>query len=263
MADQEPLVLTLRDSADHRRMPPLIALCFGIDVALAGMYLLVILMPYVSWKLFDMFHLEHESNLPTWYSSLQLLLVGALFALFARVRFDRRHPRSWVLLALPVMFIVLSIDEATQFHEWLGTKLDQILLPTGDRADTMLPFTGIWVIVLGIPVLLMFVGLIRYARAFFAARPEAASKMITGVLLLLAGAVGVESLANFLPVQSAAHDLEVFLEELLEMVGVTVILWGVVDLLHAHGLSVRIWPNPVSDRPFPTEAPLKPPPAAR
>lgn len=246
MPAQEPIVLTIRDPSDHRRLPPLVAVCFGIDILLSLLHLVVVLSPQVSWKLTSTFHLEHEGNLPTWYSSLQLFTVGVLFALFARARFDRRSRQSWALVLLALVFVGLSIDEATQTHEWLSTKIDRWLLPTGDRADTSLPFTGVWIFVLGLPTLAVIVGLIRYTRAYFLARPEVASKMILGVCLFLAGALGVEALANFMPVESVAHDLQVFFEEFLEMVGVTVILWGLVDLLDAHGFEVRIWPRNVS-----------------
>lgn len=247
MPDEGPVILTVRDPSDHRQLPLLVAVCFGIDVALALIYLVVILSPQVSWKLTDMFHLERESNLPTWYSSVQLLLVGVLFGIFVRARFDRRRLRSWALLALPLLFVALSIDEATQFHEWVGEKLDGLILPTGNRRDTMFAFTGVWVFVLGLPFLAITIALLRYVRDYFSARPQVASKMITGLCIFVLGAVGFESVANFLVIDSIAHAFEVFFEEFFEMVGVTIILWGIVDLLHAHGFEMRIWRHAVNE----------------
>ena len=190
-----------------------------------------------SMKFTEVFDLDLENSLPNWYSSLQLFAVAGLFAIFARCRFDRRSARAWALLALPVIFLALSIDEVAEIHEWAGLKVDELLLP---RGDTPFVLTGLWMFVIGVPFLAALVSLIHSVRVFFKATPHVASKMVVGTLVLMGGAAGVETLVNFVPWKSTAHVLEVALEESLEMVGVTIILWAVVDLLHSHGFAVEI-----------------------
>ena len=231
-------MITLGHPTDPRRLPPLIAVCLTIDLFLAMMFLVSSVAGEFSYTFTFMFHLEQEGNLPTWFSSLQLFAVAGLFAIFARCHFDRRILRSWVLLVLPLVVLMMSIDEASQFHERVAAQIDRVLMPGGHRRGTSLPFTGLWVVVIGVPFLAFLVSLIRYLRGFFAVRPQVTSRLILGTVVFLAGAVGIESTANFVPVDSVAHEVEVFFEELFEMVGVTIILWGAVDLLHAEGFVV-------------------------
>jgi len=57
---------------------------------------------------------------------------------------------------------------------------------------------------------------------------------------MIAGAVGLESLANLVPdKQSGYGTLQVFAEELCEMLGGTVTLWGGYELLERYGMALK------------------------
>lgn len=224
-----------------RRIPVLVRWCFGIDLVLALAYLFDSLFGGVSWKLSELLHLEHESNLPTWYSSTQLFVVAAMLGLFAYRNFDRSRRRSWFLAVLPLVFLALSIDEIAEIHEWLGYKTD-VLLPGGHRRNTWFWYTGVYMFLVGIPFLVFLLVLIRSLSGYFGRVPGVTRKYLLGAVLLMGGASGVELVSNFVPVQSAAHVVQVFFEELLEMLGVTVWLWATHDLLLAHGFKVELRP---------------------
>jgi hypothetical protein len=55
----------------------------------------------------------------------------------------------------------------------------------------------------------------------------------------MAGALGIETLRNFVVRGSGAYAAEVVAEELLEMLGVTILLWGCLDLLRAYGIRLE------------------------
>jgi len=60
------------------------------------------------------------------------------------------------------------------------------------------------------------------------------------IALMIAGAVGLESLANLVPdKQSGYGTLQVFAEELCEMLGATVTLWGGYELLERYGMALK------------------------
>lgn len=61
------------------------------------------------------FNIARETSLPTWFSSLQFLLVGISFALVYKVR----KKILWLLFS--GFFSFLSMDDASSIHERLGT----------------------------------------------------------------------------------------------------------------------------------------------
>ena len=225
-----------------KNLPPLILFFFICDLTLALLYL-------GNWWLLQPFHkinllldLDGEANLPTWYSSMQLFLVGGLLAIFAYGKFDKRDKASWLLIVWPLVFVALSIDEVVTIHEWLGGKSD-ILLPGGTRQHTMFWSTGIWMFLLGPPFFLFMLGLIFSLKKYLGGRPEVITKLYTGLLIFIGAAAGVEFLANAVPNESAGHIIEIFCEELGEMIGETFFLWAAYALLQSYNFSNNTFSN--------------------
>lgn len=209
---------------------PLVLFCFAADVAL-GLIFLVDAAIGEPTRLFD---LGMEANIPTWYASAQLLLVGLLLGLYAAAHFAPSKPDAWLLALLALLFVALSADETAGVHEWIGYQTDRVL-PGGTREATAFARTGIWMFVLGLPLLAFFL------FAFHRLRPHLAphgvlTRYFVGVGIFLLGAAGVEMLVNFVEEGTTAFYLQVFCEEVLEMVGVTILLWGTWDLLSTNEL---------------------------
>src|SRR5687767_14324038 len=114
--------------APRIRVPPFILVLFIIDMALGLSYLTneLVRRPYAILTVFLDF--DGEGNLPTWYSSIQWFCVSTFMGLFAHSNFSIAQRKSWLLPALPLLFLAFSLDEVAQTHEWLGQKSD-ILLP--------------------------------------------------------------------------------------------------------------------------------------
>lgn len=177
--------------------------------------------------------LDGEANLPTWYASAKLLALGLLLALFA-LRSQAR-PRSLFSLFPAILAIAMSLDEVAGIHEWVGRRSD-VLLAGGDRTASFLPVTGIWMLVLA-PVVLTAIGVAyRGLRQCLGAAPRARRLFIVGCVILLAGALGAEVVANFVVPGTWPAALQVALEEGAELVGATTMLWGALELFAAHGL---------------------------
>jgi len=62
-----------------QKIPPLIALVFAVECVLAIAMLLTGFLPYLPETLKLLFHAGRESSVPTWFSTIQLALVGLLF----------------------------------------------------------------------------------------------------------------------------------------------------------------------------------------
>ena len=185
--------------------------------------------------------LNGEQNLPAWYSSIQWFCVTALLGIFAVRNFRFSHPSSWLLLTLPPVFLLLSLDEIAQIHEWLGNKSDA-LLPGASRAGTPFFHTGIWMFLLGLPFLILFNMLVLSTRVYFRRAPGALMKLLLGMAIMLGGSIGIETLHNFVEPGSLFGTLQILFEELCEMVGATIILWGSYEILHSHGFTWTLDP---------------------
>lgn len=218
------------------RIPSVIRIFLLINCTLGAAYVLDDAAGHPIGGLTSFIDLNGEQNLPTWYSSVQWFSVAALLSLFAWRNFAPRRLRSWLLLGLPPVFLFLSLDEVAQIHEWLGDKSD-VLLPGADRANTPFFHTGIWMFVLGVPFLALFAALIFSIRIYFQRTPGALVRMLAGMAVMLGGSIGIETLHNFVDPESIYGVLQIAAEELCEMVGATLVLWGSYELLRGHGFA--------------------------
>lgn len=221
-----------------KKIPALILLFLLCDLVVALAYLLNLGLHQPLHKLNLLLDLDGEANLPTWYSSMQLFLTACFLTIFAYHNFDKSKKVSWMLLLWPLIFVGLSMDEVAQIHEWLGGKSDA-LLPGGTRAHTIFQSTGIWMFWLGIPFFLCMLGLIRSFKKYLGGKTPVVTKLLIGLLIFAGAAIGVEMLANFVPNASLGHHVEIFCEELGEMLGETFFLWAAYELLAASQIVFR------------------------
>ena len=190
----------------------------------------------IAWHL----HPGRESNVPTWYSSTLWMLAAGLFAIYARL--PPPTLKGGIRLFLPVAgSVVLSVDEVAQFHEWIGIRSDT-LLPGGTREGTIVSGTGIWMLIV-LPIAVAAAVWVAHLLAdHLRAAPAAARLIAAGGVLFVLGAGVVELTGNF-----AAGDRPLQLgiqivEELCEMTGATVVIWGGFELLRVQGVRIRRFP---------------------
>lgn len=112
-----------------------------------------------------LFNLEGENNLPSWYSSIALLLSSAALGNIGLQRRQEGNPWAWHWLALAFGFLCLSADEAASIHEIAGPVLHRWLETTG-QVDTVISVIGTAWLLAGIPVaaiaFLAFWGFLRH-----------------------------------------------------------------------------------------------------
>lgn len=174
--------------------------------------------------------LNGEHNLPSWFSSVQLLWAAALLAGLAASEPDRR----WGWTGLSAVFVCLSIDEAASIHEMLNRPLRALL-----HAGPMLFFP--WVIVGGAAVLAMaFV----YGPFILTLREPVRSRALLSAVVFVTGAIGVEMVsAPFYARYGKGTLLNlalVTLEEVCEMAGVALFISALVARARERQAAVRI-----------------------
>ena len=131
-------------------------------------------------------------------------------------------------MALPLAVLFMSLDEIAEIHEKIGVKSDR-LLPDGSRALTPFPHTGIWMFLVGLPFLLVILFVFRRLMRSSTIRASSFRRILFGFLTLVAGTGGVEVWANFTFDDPLMRVVQVSLEEGLELVGGTLIVWGAED----------------------------------
>jgi len=168
-------------------------------------------------KRHEFIDLDAEVSLPPWWQQSQLLAAAALCALL--VSGTRR--RHWVGLA--TIFVYLSADEGSQFHESLIHPMQQAFVIDGGV------LTFAWVIPGAVAVVAFAVA---YAR-FWPARP----RLLMGVAgaCFVAGAVGGEMLSGQYETTRGldrGYDAVIAIEEGLEMLGASLFIASLLFLLH-------------------------------
>jgi hypothetical protein len=229
--------------AGLRGIPTLIALLFAADVALA----LIPVIDYAAGRPFprlsNLFNLDTESTVPTWYSSMQWFCAGAMFALFATHAWRSRMRGALSIAVLALACLTFSIDEIAEIHERLGFATDA-LMNHGSRHGTALWSTGVWPFVIGLPAIALMAIAVRGTRHIFLARaPRALVLVIVGFVVMFTGALAVELVSNMLDAAAPRGGLflaQVVVEEFLEMLGVTLIAWSASSLLNAYGFELRL-----------------------
>lgn len=199
---------------------------FLIDIGFCIAYIINYLIGQPFGILTRLLNLNSEDSLSTWYSSTQLFCVFILSALFSYYKIKQNN-KSLILFIFPIIFLLMSIDESVQIHEWLGSMSD-ILFSSGHRKGTYFQKTGIWMFVIGLPFLALFLLFAHSLKQQISDKPSSLKKLVIGMLIMLTGALGFELLSNF--TENTLLVIEVVFEEGLEMIGVTVMLWAVYDM---------------------------------
>lgn len=169
-----------------------------------------------------LFDVDEENNVPTWFSSMLLLLValGLHDAAQQAVRFRGR------LHVMAAGFVVLSLDETAQLHE-MGNRA--VALAAGLPDDQPL-----WLL----PAAILVVAALWYAVPVWRSLgPPARRLWSIGAASFVAGAIGVELIAApYWPLEASGfvedpgarfvYAALVSLEEGLEMLGALCFLLG-------------------------------------
>lgn len=138
--------------------------------------------------LVPLFDLDGEQNVPTWFAVALLLAAAGGSALTGRVERRRAPERAggWFLLATG--FLLMSYDEAFQFHEGLILPMRAVL---GDAAHGPLYYA--WVVpgsaAVAIAALLLLRFLTRLPRA-------TARRFVAAGGVYVAGAIGMELISG-------------------------------------------------------------------
>lgn len=172
-----------------------------------------------------MFRLSDEANVPTWWSSAQLLMIGVLLSILAYRLISLGKPQAWLMTLPALLFLFLSMDEVATIHEEIGHRWG----PESLR-------TGMWVVIAVPLFLIAMVVIVRAVWPFLKGRTQVIRLYAWGFGVALFSAVGLELAANLYPDQSIQVHVLVLLEEVGEMMGGTLMLWATAEWVASFGI---------------------------
>jgi hypothetical protein len=168
--------------------------------------------------------LGNEQSLGSLLALLEWFACVGLLA--TMVRYQRTQGRAsahWSGLLL--IFVFLAVDDFVSFHEGLSGKIQRAF-------DTTSYFYFAWVIPYGIAVMLLAA---TYLRFLLKLPAITRTLFVLAAFVFVSGAIGVETLEGRLAEHHGIHNLHfallVNLEELLEMSGLAIFLYALVDHL--------------------------------
>ncbi|MCC9134969.1 multidrug transporter [Pontibacter silvestris] len=205
-------------------------------------------MPENAWqaRLLDkFFNFNGENNLPSFFSSLLLFFASILlYSIYAptKLKFNRKGKKEWLVLGL--IFSFLALDESVQIHE-ASSNLVRPLLK--NDLDGLLHWA--WVV----PYFLFFLAVAAYLFKFVITLPAFTRNLfILSAFLFVGGAIGLELFEGyFFKLYGLNHiynQLLYCLEELMEMVGVTVFIYALLHYIYNYGVAMLFIPGNVELR---------------
>jgi len=178
-----------------------------------------------------MFDVVKESNIPTWFSSVLLLLCSVLLWIVSR---SEASPTSRYWRALAVIFLLMSMDETAILHERIGGALHEVFGP-GVFEDLGFVLPGAAIVLITAVVFLRFV---------LSLPPQTRRLMILAGALYAMGACGMEAVSRGWSAQhgAAAPEYAVLatIEEALEFSGLLVFIHALTTHLDRRAPDLRI-----------------------
>jgi hypothetical protein len=179
------------------------------------------------WRIHELFNLDGENSISTWFSIVQLFLIGFISLLVAFSQTTTPPPSKNGLTFFGLGFIYLSMDEGSSIHEKMTLEFhNNPLVPYFDGVH------GIWIVVYGCVGIITLIILRRDIFAVCKHFPKEALIFLGGMVIYLAGTGGAETITYFYIDKSNpfVYTAEVILEEFLEMSGASILLYSVLLL---------------------------------
>jgi hypothetical protein len=192
-------------------------------VVILGVLVLLDLAAWVSGReAAERFSLDGEITVATWWASVQLLLLAALFAIVGRCEARlRRRRAAWTLNVGAAVAVYFSIDETAAFHETITATFT-----ARGSFPTFVGGLGIWIVVYVIAALgilaVTFPGILSLLSTH---RTDTLLVALGGAVFVIGGVV-VEEFGYLLE----SHG-EVVIEEILEFLGIAIMVWATYRML--------------------------------
>jgi hypothetical protein len=188
------------------------------------------------WGFRVKFDLDQEANVPTYFSTLILMISAVLFAIIGMLKPPGKNSFAQHWKGLGLIFFFLSVDEAAVLHERFIGIFELYFKPTG------IFYFG-WVI-LAIPLVLIVA--VAYFKFFLHLPTKMKILFVVSAFFYLAGAVGMEMAGGWFAENYGEnrpfYNVITTVEEILEITGIITLIYALLLYIHQnfHELRFRV-----------------------
>ncbi|MBK9124646.1 MAG: hypothetical protein IPM16_16215 [Chloroflexi bacterium] len=187
----------------------------------------------------DLFSVNVENSIPTWYSALLLFGASVLLLWIAVSRRKSGLPGTLLWFGLALVFLYLSIDEAASIHEifaeWLQTDFD---------LSGFLTFG--WQLA-ALPPLVLFA--LVYIRFWLRLPASTRTLFLVAAVVYVGGAFVIEGISASMYGESGVtypYLIVATIEETFEMLGAVILIYALLRFAFDNGYAVSFSPIPAS-----------------
>jgi len=188
----------------------------------------------IAHGLIAMFNVDLESNVPTYFSSLMLLIISVLLGIIAQYKNKTKGPYfiHWTLLS--IAFLFLSLDEAAGFHEGISGSIRT-------QWDASGYFQYPWVIP-GIFLVLIFV--ILFFKFWLNLPQKTRMLFLVSGVIYISGAIGIELISGKYAYihgeDNLVFNMIIMIEEFLEMSGCLCFIYALLRYIEEYIQNIQI-----------------------
>lgn len=182
----------------------------------------------------DRFSMNTEMNIPTYFSTLILLFASCLLFVIAKRKKAQKDRFRIHWAGLGWILLLFSIDEFTAMHE----RLSKLFKAFPD-------FNGLFFFKWVIPGII-FVALFALLYLLFFLHLEGKYKLLflASAILFFGGALGFEIIggrfANYNDTRNFSFQMIATVEEVLEMVGVSLLIYSLLDYMKGFFTQIKL-----------------------
>jgi hypothetical protein len=171
-----------------------------------------------------------DSSLPTWYSSITLLICALLLLLIGFIARKTRQPYVIHWFTLSALFTYISVDEVATLRETFFRALKPIIHTDGVFQYRWTLFAIPFVIFFSLSYLKFLTHLPKQIRRLF---------ILSGIVFIF-GALGMEMMASLTDslygTQNMLYVAITVVEEFCEMVGIVIFIYTLLSYLQMQGI---------------------------
>ncbi len=181
-------------------------------------------------------NVDKELSIPSLLSVMQFYILAFLLAMIGGIKKQVNDPYHWYWSILAALSIIFSFDEGASIHELATQPLQRLF---GQNLPGYLHFA--WVI----PAAILVLAILAFFLKFFFSLPRRTQILfIISVFVYLSGVLGMEMIsANYAEIngiKNIVYNIFVTLEETLEMTGMVIAIYALLDYVQKNSSEIGI-----------------------
>ncbi|MDR0887421.1 MAG: hypothetical protein LBM97_01900 [Candidatus Nomurabacteria bacterium] len=206
-----------------------VSLTFGIIFLITQQFYNSNISGDLIWLL-QVFNIDNEVSLPTWYSTILLFISALGLAYIAMTNKDQKSTKYW--WGLSGIMTLASIDEGASLHERIDSLANLIGLRAIDANNTGLLFFDWWIFLL--PILAIVA--IFFIKFWLSLPKKTKLLFAASIAIFLIGSVFFEAIGGLIISSNElleANPLVNAAEECFEMFGASLFIYAILDFIQS------------------------------